>query len=62
MGCDISMVLAQEASGVKIYDYNGNESDVFSVLSESGVNYIRVRVWNRKVDGIIVTRPVEDVQ
>ena len=50
MGCDISMVLAQEASGVKIYDYNGNESDLFAVLAESGVNYIRVRVWNDPYD------------
>lgn len=50
MGCDISMVLAQEASGVKIYDYDGKESDLFSVLEESGVNYIRVRVWNDPYD------------
>ena len=50
MGCDISMVLAQEASGVKIYDYDGKESDLFSVLEGSGVNYIRVRVWNDPYD------------
>ena len=46
MGMDASSVIAQEESGVKYYDYNGQEEDVFKVLSDSGINYIRVRVWN----------------
>ena len=46
MGMDASSVIAQEASGVKYYDYNGEEEDVFKVLSDSGINYIRVRIWN----------------
>ena len=50
MGMDASSVLAQEASGVKYYDYNGKEEDVFKVLSDSGINYIRVRVWNDPFD------------
>lgn len=50
MGCDVSTVLSLENSGVKYYDYSGNESDLFEVLSESGVNYIRVRVWNDPFD------------
>lgn len=50
MGCDISTVVSLEESGVKFYDYNGAESDLFEVLAASGVNYIRVRVWNDPFD------------
>ena len=50
LGMDASSVIAEEASGVKYYDFNGNETDVFKVLSDSGVNYIRVRVWNDPFD------------
>lgn len=45
LGMDASSVPSLEAGGVKYYDFDGNESDVFSVLSENGINYIRVRVW-----------------
>jgi len=45
-GMDASSVIALEDSGVKYYDFEGNEEDVFKVLAESGVNYIRVRIWN----------------
>ena len=50
MGMDVSSVLAEEASGVKYYDFDGQEADVFKVLSDAGVNYIRVRVWNDPYD------------
>ncbi len=50
MGCDISTVLSLEAAGVKYYDFDGKEADLFSVLHESGINYIRVRVWNDPYD------------
>lgn len=43
-GMDASEVLAEEKSGVIYYDYEGNEQDIFKTLSESGVNYIRLRV------------------
>ncbi len=49
-GMDISSVLAQEASGVKYYDFDGNETDLFRILSDNGINYIRVRVWNDPFD------------
>ena len=49
-GMDASSVLAEEASGVKYYDFDGNEQDVFKTLAEAGVNYIRVRVWNNPFD------------
>ena len=50
MGVDASSVIVEENSGVKYYDFDGNEADVFKVLSDSGVNYIRVRVWNDPYD------------
>ncbi|MBR6666756.1 MAG: glycosyl hydrolase 53 family protein [Clostridia bacterium] len=50
LGMDVSSVLALEAAGVKFYDHDGNERDLFDVLAENGVNYIRVRVWNDPFD------------
>ena len=49
-GMDVSSVLAEEASGVKYYDFNGNETDLFRLLADSGINLIRVRVWNNPYD------------
>ena len=46
LGMDASCVPSLEASGVKYYDHAGNEKDVFEILSQNGINYIRVRVWN----------------
>ncbi len=50
MGMDASCVPALEKSGVKYYNYNGEEQDVFQTLAEAGINYIRVRVWNDPFD------------
>ena len=50
MGMDVSSVIAEENSGVKYYDYNGKEEDLLKVLSYSGINYIRVRIWNNPYD------------
>ncbi len=50
MGMDASSVLANEKSGVKYYNFQGQEQDVFQTLAESGVNYIRVRIWNDPFD------------
>ena len=50
MGMDASCVPALEDSGVKYYDYDGTEKDVYQILSENGINYIRVRVWNDPYD------------
>jgi len=49
-GMDISSVLAEEASGVKYYDFAGNEADIFRVLADNGITHIRVRVWNDPFD------------
>ena len=49
-GMDVSSVIAEENSGVKYYDFEGNETDLFRLLAENGINYIRVRVWNDPYD------------
>lgn len=49
-GMDASAVLVNENSGVKYYNYEGEEQDVFMTLAQSGVNYIRLRVWNDPYD------------
>ena len=46
-GVDISSYLSEEESGVVFKDYDGNDIDsqgFFDLLSDSGVNYIRIRV------------------
>ncbi len=50
MGMDASCVPALEASGVKYYDYDGTQKDVYQILAQNGINYIRVRVWNDPYD------------
>ncbi len=50
LGMDASCVPALENSGVKYYDYDGTEKDVYEILSANGINYIRVRVWNDPYD------------
>ncbi len=49
-GMDASAVLANENSGVTYYNEAGEEQDVFKTLAQSGVNYIRIRVWNDPYD------------
>ena len=49
-GMDASCVIALEDSGVKYYDFAGREEDVFKVLADNGINYIRVRIWNDPYD------------
>ena len=49
-GMDASCVIALEESGVKYYNFDGEEEDVFKILADNGVNYIRVRIWNDPYD------------
>ena len=50
LGMDASSVISLEDSGVKYYDYDNQEQDVFETLSYSGINCIRVRIWNDPYD------------
>ena len=49
-GADISSILAVENAGVTFCNEYGRKQDIFRTLSEHGVNYIRVRVWNEPYD------------
>lgn len=49
-GVDISSIISLEKSGVIFYDEAGNSQDIFKTLRDSGVNYVRVRVWNDPYD------------
>ena len=50
LGMDVSSVIAEENSGVRYYDFSGQETDLFRLLAEQGINCIRVRVWNNPFD------------
>lgn len=50
LGMDASCVPALEACGVRYRDFDGTEKDVYAILHENGINYIRVRVWNDPFD------------
>ena len=50
-GADISSVIALEESGIVFHnDTDYEEEDIFKILADHGVNYIRVRVWNQPSD------------
>ncbi|MGM0369369.1 MAG: glycoside hydrolase family 53 protein [Bacillota bacterium] len=44
-GMDVSMLNELEAKGAKFYD-NRVEKDALKVLKDSGLNYVRLRLWN----------------
>ena len=49
-GADMSMLIAQENSGVVYYNEFGEEQDALLTLQRNGVNLIRVRIWNDPYD------------
>ncbi|MFT4029747.1 MAG: glycosyl hydrolase 53 family protein [Protaetiibacter sp.] len=49
-GVDVSSVLSEEESDVVYYDTEGNQADLFDVLEDAGINYVRVRVWDDPYD------------
>lgn len=49
-GMDVSSILVEEKSGVKYYNADGVEQDVFTTMAQAGVNYARIRVWNDPYD------------
>lgn len=50
-GVDISMLYEIEKAGGKYYNAKGEVADLFDILKESGVNWIRLRVWNKPTQG-----------
>ena len=52
-GVDVSSYDSLKNSGVRFYDFDGNELDYggfFTLLKDSGINYVRLRVWNNPFD------------
>ncbi len=49
-GVDISSIISEEESGVVYYNEAGEPTDIFRILADAGVNYVRVRVWNDPYD------------
>ncbi|MDN4484125.1 glycosyl hydrolase 53 family protein [Demequina lignilytica] len=45
-GVDVSSILSLEESGVTFTDFDGREADLFDVMADAGINYVRIRVWN----------------
>lgn len=50
-GADISWVTEMEAKGIKFYDKNGTQQDLFVLLKSLGFNAIRLRAWVNPKDG-----------
>jgi arabinogalactan endo-1,4-beta-galactosidase len=50
-GADISWVTEMEAKGIKFYDKNGTQQDLFVLLKSLGFNSIRLRAWVNPTDG-----------
>ena len=48
-GVDISMIDQIEQSGGRFYNARGEEQDIFEILKDNGVNWIRIRLWNKPV-------------
>lgn len=46
IGVDMSSILDVLAKGGVFYNANGEEQDVFEILKDYGVNYVRIRLWH----------------
>ena len=49
-GVDISSLTAFENAGTEFYYLDGTSGDMFDILSDAGVNYVRIRIWNNPYD------------
>lgn len=50
-GADVSWVTQMESQGIKFYNKNGAQQDLFQILKDEGMNSIRLRVWVNPPDG-----------
>ncbi len=66
-GVDISTLYELEENGRVFYNKKGKQEDLFVILKDHGVNWVRLRVWNDPYDiywseeatgGTIVTGPI----
>ncbi|MBZ4684006.1 MAG: Arabinogalactan endo,4-beta-galactosidase [Fusobacteriales bacterium] len=49
-GADISLLIEMEKAGQKYYDEKGKEKDCIKILNKNGIEWIRIRVWNKPYD------------
>jgi arabinogalactan endo-1,4-beta-galactosidase len=49
---DVSSILSLENSGVKVYDDQGREADLFALLTDAGFTAVRVRLWVDPYDAV----------
>lgn len=49
-GVDASMIGEVERLGGVFYNEDGKEQDIFQILANDGVNFFRVRLWNKPSD------------
>ncbi len=49
-GVDASMISEVERLGGVFYNQDGREQDIFQILAKNGVNFFRVRLWNKPSD------------
>ena len=52
-GIDISSAKQLYDNGQKFYNSNGDEQSLFYILKDAGVNWIRLRLWNKPYDEYI---------
>lgn len=45
LGADISWTTELESKGQKLYNYQGEEREAFTLMKELGLNAVRLRVW-----------------
>jgi arabinogalactan endo-1,4-beta-galactosidase len=50
-GADVSWVTQMESEGIKFYNKNGGQQDLFQILKDGGMNSIRLRVWVNPANG-----------
>ena len=47
-GVDISSLAAVEENRGRFLNKKGEEEDIFKILKDNGVNWVRLRVWNKR--------------
>ncbi len=50
IGADVSSLQAMEDKNAKFYDLDGKPDDALAILARHGVNYIRLRLFNRPTE------------
>ncbi|UPW19691.1 glycosyl hydrolase 53 family protein [Agarivorans sp. TSD2052] len=49
-GVDLSSIIEAESKGAKFYDQHGQAQDIFKILADHNVNWVRIRLWNKPYD------------